>query len=144
MKKIFLLIATAIALFFSTSANAAKEPVTDAEKIQHIITDYYPNLKSYYDAGVMSIVFLNEETLGDGSTEYNIRYKFSNEYYQESEIAGLLEREYPNEFILYKAGLLKDVSAFKYVDKETGNIETHLSYNWKFPVRRRPMRHMHR
>lgn len=144
MKKIFLLIATAIALFFSTSANAAKEPVTDIEKIHTIIDECYPNLKGYYDAGVMNVVFLNEETLSDGSTEYNIRYKFVNEYYSEGEIAGLLEKEYPNEFILYKAGLLKDVSAFKYVDKETGNIETHLSYNWKFPVRRRPMRHMHR
>jgi ABC-type cobalt transport system substrate-binding protein len=72
MKKISLLAALVIASFFAASAYAGQETITDGEKISGIINDYYPELKDYYEAGVMSIESLKEQTLGDGSTEYGL------------------------------------------------------------------------
>lgn len=144
MKKIALLLTVVFSLFAS-NAFAMREPVTDNEKISYVISEYYPALVRYYEAGLIEVASLTEETLLDGDTEYNIRYKFVNAYCDGKELDDVLVKSYPNEYILYKAGMIKDVSVFKYVDRETGEIETHLSYNWVFPSRRprRPFR-MHR
>ena len=76
MKKISLLAAIAIATIFATNAFASRETITDNEKISEIINECYPDLKAYYDSGVMSIESLQEETLADGCTQYDIKYKF--------------------------------------------------------------------
>ena len=135
MKKISLLAAIAIATVFATSAYATQETITDAEKISGIINDCYPELKDYYDAGVMSIESLTEETLGDGSTKYDIKYKFVKNYYAQSEIDDVLKEQYPDIYMMSKAGLLKDISIYRFVDKATGNLLTNVAYNSTIPQR---------
>ena len=144
MKHIALLLTALFAFTFNTFA--MRETVTDSEKISYVISEFYPNLAQYYDEGLIQVASLTEETLADGETEYNIRYKFVNAYCEGKELDDVLVKSYPNEYILYKAGMIKDVSVFKYVDRETGEIETHLSYNWVFPTRGRmmPRRHFFR
>ena len=133
MKKISLLAAIAIASVFSTSAFAARETITDSEKISEIINDCYPDLKDYYDTGVMSIESLQQETLADGSTQYDIKYKFVKNYYDQSEIDDVLKEQYPDIYAMSKTGFLKDISIYRFVDKATGNILTNVAYNRNVP-----------
>jgi hypothetical protein len=135
MKKI-MIIAALLCTMFTTNAFAMKEPVTDEEKISEVITNYYPNLKDYYEAGVISLVCLTEETLFDGSTEYNIRYKFVNSFYTEDEIDGVLKEKYPQVYNLKRMGLVKNVYAYKFVDGKTGEIRTNVGYTRNVPERR--------
>ena len=133
MKKIALLFT--MLLTFAVSSFAMRETVTDSEKISYVISEYYPSLVRYYEEGLIQVASLTEETLLGGDTEYNVRYRFVNAYCEGKELDDVLVKSYPNEYILYKAGMIKDVSVFKYVDRETGEIETHLAYNWVFPTR---------
>lgn len=149
MKKI-MIIAALFCTLFSTTVFAAKEQITDEQKISRVITNYYPNLKNYYEAGVIEIESLQEETLFDGSTKYDIKYKFVNNYYGNDEIDKALKERYPDVYAMKTKGVIKDVSAFRYVDKETGEILTKVAYNKNMPRRpvfprfmrgRRPMAH---
>jgi hypothetical protein len=141
MKKISLLAALAIASFFAASAYAGQETITDSEKISSVINDCYPGLKDYYDAGVMSIESFTEETLADGSTEYDITYKFVKNYYDQDEIDNVLKEQYPDIYMMSKAGLLKDISIYRFVDKATGKILTNVAYNSTAPQREATPRH---
>ena len=134
MKKI-ITIAALFCTLFGATAFAAKTPITDEERISEIISDYYPNLKDYYEAGVISLAFLNEETLLDGSTEYNIRYKFVNSFYGEDELDTVLKEKYPQVYNLKRMGLVKDVFAYRFVDRETGEIHTNVGYERVTPRR---------
>lgn len=136
MKKISLLAAIAIATLFANNAFAARETITDSEKISEIINECYPDLKDYYDTGVMSIESLQEETLSDGSTQYDIKYKFVKNYYDQSEIDDVLKEQYPDIYMMSKTGLLKDISIYRFVDKATGNILTNVAYNTTAPQQR--------
>ena len=129
-------IIAALCMLFAVAAFAMKEQVTDEEKISEVITNYYPNLKDYYEAGVISLAYLTEETLIDGSTEYNIRYKFVNSFYTEDEIDGVLKEKYPQVYNLKRMGLVKNVYAYKFVDGETGEIKTNVGYTRNIPERR--------
>lgn len=129
MKKISFLAAIAIATVFSTSAFAAPEAITDNEKTSEIINECYPGLKAYYETGVMSIESLTEETLADGSTKYDIKYKFVRNFYDQSEIDDVLKEQYPDIYMMNKIGLVKDISICRFVDKATGNILTNVAYN---------------
>ena len=133
MKKISLLAAIAIATIFTTNAFASRETITDSKKISEIINECYPDLKAYYDSGVMSIESLQEETLADGCTQYDIKYKFVRNFYDQSEIDDVLKEQYPDIYMMSKTGLLKDVSICRYVDKATGNILTNVAYNRTAP-----------
>jgi hypothetical protein len=135
MKKI-MIIAALFCTMFTTNAFAMKEPVTDEEKISEVIANYYPNLKDYYEAGVISLAYLTEETLFDGSTEYNIRYKFVNSFYKEGEVDGVLKEKYPQVYAMKRMGLVKDVFAYRFVDRETGEIHTNVGYTRNVPERR--------
>ena len=135
MKKISLFAAIAIASIFAVSAHAAQETVTDGEKISEIINDCYPELRDYYDAGVMNVESLKEQTLADGSTEYDIKYKFVKNYYAQDEIDEVLKEQFPDVYQMSKAGLLKDISIYKFVDKATGKILTNVAYNSTRPQR---------
>lgn len=128
-------IIAALCMLFAVAAFAMKEQVTDEEKISEVITNYYPNLKDYYEAGVISLAYLTEETLLDGSTEYNIRYKFVNSFYEEDEIDGVLKDKYPQVYNLKRMGLVKNVYAYKFVDGETGEIRTNVGYERVTPRR---------
>lgn len=136
MKKMILAVAMVFAMMFS--ANAMKEPVTDEFKVVEVIQNYYPHLTEYFAEGVMEIASLTEETLADGETEYNIRYKLVPYHLNEGELNSLLKTEYTNLYYMKRFGLIKDVSAVKYVDKENGEIKTKVSYNRN--DRRRTMR----
>ena len=92
MKKIILAIVMAFVMMFS--ANATREPVTDEFKMIDVIENYYPHLKTYFAEGVIKVASLTEETLLDGSTEYNIKYKFVNSLLNEDELDSLLRTEY--------------------------------------------------
>ena len=127
MKKMILAIATIFAMMFS--ANAAKEPVTDEFKVVEVIETVYPHLMNYFQEGVLEIASLTEETLADGETEYNIKYKLVNYHLTESELNELLKKDYTNLYYMKRFGLIKDVSAIKFVDKNTGKILTHVAYN---------------
>lgn len=133
-------IIAALCMLFAVAAFAMKEQVTDEEKISEVITNYYPNLKDYYEAGVISLAHLTEETLLDGSTEYNIRYKFVNSFYGEDEIDEVLKEKYPQVYNLKRMGLVKNVYAYKFVDGETGEIRTNVGYTRNVPERRWPRR----
>ena len=137
MKKMILAIAMVFAMMFS--ANAMKEPVTDEFKVVEVIQNYYPHLTEYFAEGVMEIASLTEETLADGETEYNIKYKLIPYHLNEAELNSLLKTEYTNLYYMKRFGLIKDVSAIKYVDKENGEIKTKVSYN-RGEIRHRPRR----
>ena len=128
-------IIAALCMLFAVAAFAMKEQVTDEEKISEVITNYYPNLKDYYEAGVISLAHLTEETLLDGSTEYNIRYKFVKSFYGEDEIDGVLKEKYPQVYNLKRMGLVKNVYAYKFVDGKTGEIRTNVGYERVIPRR---------
>ena len=138
--KRFMIIAALFCTMFTTNAFAMKEPVTDEEKISEVITNYYPNLKDYYEAGVISLAYLTEETLIDGSTEYNIRYKFVNSFYGEDELNTVLKEKYPQVYEMKRRGMVKNVSVYKFVSKETGEIRTNVEFEWNIPERRWPRR----
>lgn len=147
MKKIIIL-AASICAFSATAVFAAQETVTDGEKINQVISDCYPGLKDYYDAGVMSVESLKEQTLADGSTEYDITYKFVKNYYDQGEIEEVLREQFPDIYGMSKAGLIKDISIYRFVDKATGKILTNVAYNSTRPqpdkaprFGRRPFRH---
>ena len=133
MKKISLLAAIAIATIFSSSAFAAPEAITDNEKTSEIINECYPGLKAYYETGLMSIESLTEETLADGSTKYDIKYKFVRNFYDQSEIDDVLKEQYPDIYTMSKIGLLKDIAVYRFVDKDTGDILTNVAYNRNAP-----------
>lgn len=136
MKRFMIIAALFCTLLFSTSAFATREPVTDEERISEIITDYYPGLKDYYEAGVISIAAVTEETLADGSTEINVRYKFVRSFYDENEVDEILKEQYPDVYRLKRFGFVKDVTVYKVVDRETGEILTKLGYTKNTPERR--------
>lgn len=142
MKKIALLLTILFGLFVSP-LYAMKEPVVDEGKVSEIVHLYYPNLVEYYDEGVMDVVWLYQETLGDGSTQYDIRYKFVNNYYEGEELEKVLREQYPDIYMMRRGGFLKDVCAYKFVDKATGKILTYVAYNRAVPERR-PMPRMMR
>ena len=134
MKKFFIIAALFAALAFT--AKAEPETINDVEEIEFVIDNYYPHLTKYKEAGVLDVVYLNEESLYDGSTEYNIRYKFVNHYCTGEEMDNILKERRPDVYVLNNAGLLKDVCVIKYVDKNTGNIDVKVSYNWNLSQRR--------
>lgn len=131
--KRFVIIAALFCTLFGTAAFAAKENITDSEKITKVINDYYPGLKDYYGAGVVSVESLQEQTLADGSTEYNIKYKFVKNYYEQSEIDEVLKEQYPDIYAMKRMGVIKDVSVYRFVDKNTGKILTNVAYNRNTP-----------
>ena len=137
MKKIMLAIVVIFTAIFS--ANAARTPSNDEEKVIEVMENYYPHLMTYFAEGVMEIGSLTEEILPDGETEYNIRYRFTNYQLNEGELNSLLRTKYPEIFYGKQFGFLKDVSAIKYVDKESGEIKTKVVYNRNDRPRRRPM-----
>lgn len=128
MKKIIILAASICALS-ATAAFAAQVNITDNEKINQVISEYYPDLKDYYEAGVMSVESLKEETLADGSTEYDITYKFVKNYYDQDEIDDVLREQFPDVYGMSKIGLIKDISVYRFVNKATGTILTNVAYN---------------
>lgn len=127
MKKLVSILA--IALAFAVSAFAAREPIVENEKISEVITNYYPNIAEYYGEGLIKVDALTENTLADGSTEYNIRYHFTRYQYTGEELNQVLKEKYQDIYRLKLFGLVKDVTVIKYVDKETGEITEHIYYN---------------
>ena len=80
------------------------------------------------------------ETLPDGTTEYNIKYRFVRNVYEGDEKVKVLKECYPDIYALARAGLVKDVLVYKFVDQNTGQIFNQIAYNWSeiwFPRRRR-------
>lgn len=134
MKKI-MFIAALFCTLFSNTVFAAKEQITDEQEISKVLANYYPTLKNYYDAGVIEIESLQEETLADGETKYDIRYKFVKNYYDESEIDNVLKEQYPDVYAMKRIGMIKDVSVYRFVYKDTGDILTNVAYNRNTPSR---------
>ena len=123
--------ATIIVLMFaSVLAFAMREPVSEPEKISMVINDYYPGLKDYYEAGVIDIASLTEENLPDGTMEYNIKYRFIRNVYEGAEKVRVLKECYPDIYVMARAGLVKDVLVYKFVDQNTGRIFNQIAYNW--------------
>lgn len=128
MKK-FVLVITVILSLISVSAYATKTPITENEKITNIINECYPDLKDYYEAGVLAVESLTEERLFDGSTEYDIKYRFVRSLYEEDEIVAVLKEKYPAVYKMNEIGLVKDVSVYKFVDEVTGEIINGIIFN---------------
>ena len=133
--KRFIILAAMFCTLFGTTAFAAKETVTDGKKIERVINNYYPGLKDYYAEGVMRVESLQEETLADGSTEYNIKYKLIKNYYSQDEIDEVLKVKFPDVYAMKKKGVIKDVSVYRFVEKETGKVLTNVAYNKNIPQR---------
>ena len=117
-----------------TAKYTSQETITDEAKVSQIINEYYPKLQEYLDAGVVQVASVKEQTLADGETQYDVKYKFINNYYGEEELTALLKDRYPDIYWGQKVGRVKDVVAYKFVD-DKGNIATNVSYN---NVRPRP------
>ena len=128
MKKFVLVIGIMLSLI-STSAYAAKESIVKEEVISSVIDECYPNLKVYYEAGLLNIKSLTVETLLDGSTEYDIRYNFTKSFCKSEEAEKILKEEYPILYRLNEDGFIKDVMVYKYVDKTTGEILSQPVFN---------------
>ena len=142
MKKI-IVIAALLCTLFSTNAFATKEPVTEEEKISQIINDYYPGLSGFYEDGLIDIEYLMEETLLDGSTEYNIRYRFVKSYYDQTEADKILKEKYPYVYAMKRMGLIKNVGVYKIVNKDTKEIVTNVEYKRVERRMHHPMRTNH-
>ena len=137
MKKFYLLMAALVGLVVvscGTAKYTSQETITDEAKVSQIINEYYPKLQEYLDAGVVQVASVKEQTLADGETQYDVKYKFINNYYEEEELTALLKDRYPDIYWGQKVGRVKDVVAYKFVD-DKGNIATNVSYN---NVRPRP------
>lgn len=142
MKKIIILAALFCTLF-STAAFAEREPVTDVEKVSQIISDYYPGISGFYEDGLINVQYLMEETLADGSTEYNIRYRFVKSYYEQAEADKILKEKYPYIYAMKRMGLIKDVGVYRIVNKDTKEIVTNVEYKRAERRMHRPMRRSH-
>lgn len=142
MKKIIILAALFCTLF-STTAFAEREPVTDVEKISQVINDYYPGLSGFYEDGLINVQYLMEETLADGSTEYNIRYCFVKKYYDQTEADKILKEKYPYLYAMKRMGFIKDVGVYRIVNKDTKEIVTNVEYKRAERRMHRPMRRNH-
>lgn len=134
MKNLFFIAAIFCTLLCGT-AFASDGTIRDEKEISEIISNYYQGLKDYYDSGLIRVESLNETTLFDGSKEYKIKYKYVKNFYDQSEIDGVLMKEFPRLYSLKKMGLVKDVCVYRYVDKETGEIRTDTAYNRNLPSR---------
>ena len=134
MKKYFVFAAIAF-MFFGVSAFAAKDVVTDNGKIATVIDEYFPTIKEYCDAGVITVDRIEEEYLADGSTECSVYYKLVKNFYDQDEIDTVLKEQYPDIYRMKQKGVIKDVLVYRFLDKNTGEILTEVSYNRNFPKR---------
>lgn len=131
MKKIYLILVMVVALLVASCGTAkytSQAVVTDQAKIEQVINDYYPALKEYQDEGVIQIASVKEQTLADGETQYDVRYKFIENYYEGEDLINLLKEKYPDVYRMYMVGMVKDVQAYKFVD-DKGNVVNNVSYN---------------
>ena len=135
MKKLLSVIA--IAMAFAFTAFAGNYPIVNEEEISEVITNYYPNLSDYYGQGVIKVDALTEDTLADGSTEYNIKYHFVRYQYTGEEFTNVLKEKYYDLYRLSQHGLVKDIVIMKYVNKDTGEIEDHIYYTMVWRPRQR-------
>ena len=131
MKKIYLVLVMMVSLLVASCGTAkytSQAVITDQAKVEQVIKDYYPALQEYKDAGVIQIASVKEQTLADGETQYDVRYKFINNYYEGEELVALLKEKYPDVYKMYQLGMIKDVQAYKFVD-DNGNVVNNVSYN---------------
>lgn len=135
--KRFAIIAALFCTLFGFNAFAAKEPVTDKQEMAQIINDYYPHLSNYYEEGVITVASISEETLLDGSTEYNVKYKFVNNFYDSAEADKILKEQYPKVYAMEKMRLIKNVKVYKCVNRNTGEILTNVIYDRNTPRMRK-------
>lgn len=133
MRKIFLIFM--IALMMPVVGLRASDVVDG--KLYEVLAEYCPELKAYVDAGVVSIESVVEEDLFDGDVRYDIRYRYVRNFYEGEELADVLREAYPEVYGMWRTGVIKDVVAYSYVDRESGEIVTGVAY-------RQPRRRMGR
>lgn len=136
MKKIVTLLIALLVLSVS-SVFGMRTPIVDEGEIREVVELYYPHLKDYYDRGLLQVGSLSEETLADGSMEYNIRYRFVRAWVEDiDEMERIVEKEYPVIYLMRESGLVKDVKVYRYVEKESGEILTGITFERTRPTKK--------
>lgn len=125
MKKFILLVLSAL-LMISCSVqrpvyNYAGVPVAEVLQMTH------PELVRYYNEGVLEVTSIKESVI-DGFPSYRVNYRFVRYYYYGSERTMCLRERFPEIYNLYRSGLIRISSVYKYVDSRTLEIRHAVDY----------------
>lgn len=147
MKKLQLVLVTLIIVAFFNSCAIVQKPyvsydkksaerVTDRYEIYKAI-ESYPNLKIYYNEGVVDIVSVykvqSHSQIGGQDISvpyYIIKYRYCKYYFTDySEQMEALQRKFPELYRLYCEGKINITDMYLYVDKYD-EIKCHISYTY--------------
>lgn len=132
MKKFLLTILMSLIVLTacSTTNYLSRRTVNEISEVSYVLTNYYPQLYEYYIEGVMDIDSMREIILEDGTVDYRIKYHFVRYYYRnQADRMEALQLYFPELYEMYLSGVIEVNSIYKYVEKRTGKIRHHCSYN---------------
>ena len=132
MKKFLLVLMLMLTVLVScgTTNYVSRRTVNEMDEISYVLANYYPQLYNYYAEGVMDVYSMKEVVLEDGTVDYKIKYRFIRYYYRNyTDKIEALKLHFPEIYEMYISGVVDVNSIYKYVDKNTGIIRHHVSYN---------------
>jgi hypothetical protein len=133
MKRFYLLLVMALMLAVSscgTARYASQRSVNEMDEISYVLANYYPQLHTYYMEGVLRVNSLKEVVLPDGTVDYKVKYDFVRYYYTDfNEKIAAVKANYPELYEMYVSGVIDLGSVYRYVDRDSGRIRLHVSYN---------------
>jgi len=132
MKRFLLTIMMMLMVLVScgTTNYVSRRTVNEMDEISYVLANYYPQLHTYYMEGVMDVTSMKEIILEDGTVDYKINYHFIRYYYRNySDKMDVVRVHFPELYDMYTSGVIEINSVYKYVDKNTGAIRHHCSYN---------------
>ena len=129
MKKLCLLFTLLLMLTSCAATYKTTRTVKEMDEIALVLSEYYPQLYTYYIEGVLEVASVKEVVVEDGSPAYNVKYRFINYYYHnQTEMMEILKNEFPELYQMYVNGVIEVTGMYKYVEKDTGVIRNHVSY----------------
>ena len=129
MKKLCLLFTLLLMLTSCAATYKTTRTVKEMDEISLVLSEYYPQLYTYYIEGVLEVASVKEVVVEDGSPAYNVKYRFIKYYYHNhTEMMEILKNEFPELYQMYVNGVIEVTGMYKYVEKDTGVIRNHVSY----------------
>jgi len=131
MRKFFITLMMMLMILVScgTTNYVSRRTVNEMDQISYVLANYYPQLHEYFLEGVMTVDYLKEIVLEDGTLDYKLKYHFTRYYYRnEYEITEILKNNYPELYDMYVSGVIEITSLYRYVEKRTGKMKYHISY----------------
>ena len=131
MRKIIFLLISALVLVSCASTRYAGQSVVEGNyEVSYVLANYYPQLFTYYEEGVLRVTSIKEITLADGTLDYNVKYRFVKYYYNtHAERMEIVKAMYPELYQMYLNGVIDINSVYKYVNRNTGRISYKVSYS---------------